>query len=200
MTALDAYSPARIADRMQIQDLIYRWCRAADRLDWQGMLDVFHPGALDSHGPYIGPIEGLIDWIRARQPAAVSSHLVGNLLIEFVAEDEALVETYVRTIQQYPPEAKAKLALLTGGEAGGPDTTMDMFTASRYLDRVERRGDGVWRIAQRTLIQDWKQVAEVRFNALQPHPGWVIGRRDGEDEVERVRAALGLAQTRRPPP
>jgi hypothetical protein len=29
----DDYSPARLADRFMIQDLIYRWCRAVDRLD-----------------------------------------------------------------------------------------------------------------------------------------------------------------------
>ncbi|RYX90401.1 MAG: nuclear transport factor 2 family protein [Comamonadaceae bacterium] len=187
----DDYTPARLADRAMIQDVIYRWCRAADRLDYQGMLDVFHPGAHDSHGPYIGPVEGLVDWIKSVQPAAMSSHLVGNILIEFSGPDEALVETYVRTIQQYPPGAKAKLAQLTGGAAGGTDTTVDMFTSSRYLDVLARRG-GEWRIARRTLIQDWKQIQEVGVNALQPKAGWVIGRRDGHDEVEQIGKQMGL--------
>jgi hypothetical protein len=187
----DDYSPARLADRAMIQDVIYRWCRAADRLDYQGMLDVFHPGAIDSHGPYIGPIEGLVDWVKSVQPAAMSSHLVGNILIEFNGPNEALVETYVRTIQQYPPGAKAKLAQLTGGESGVADTTMDMFTSSRYLDVLARRG-GEWRIAQRTLIQDWKQIQSVTVNALKPKPGWVIGRRDGNDEVENMRKRMKL--------
>jgi hypothetical protein len=187
----DDYTLARLADRAMIQDLVLQWCRAADRLDYEGMLDVFHPGAIDSHGPYIGPIEGLIDWIKSVMPASMSSHLVGNMLIEFTGPDEALVETYVRTIQQYPPEAKAKLAQLTGGAAGNAASTTDMFTSSRYLDRVTRLG-GRWRIAQRTLIQDWKQIAEVTVNALQPKAGWVIGRRDGNDEVERSRRELGL--------
>src|SRR5262245_13171336 len=154
---IEQYSPERLADRLQIQDLLYRWCRAVDRLDRQGMLDVFWPGAVDSHGPYIGPAEGLVEWILVRhRPIGVSSHFVGNLLIEFASEDVALVETYVRTIQQYPPEAKSQLAQLTGGDAGQPDAAMDMFTSSRYLDRVERR-QGEWRIAHRDLIQDWKQ-------------------------------------------
>lgn len=189
----DDYSPARLADRFMIQDLIYRWCRAVDRLDRQGMLDVFWPGAIDSHGPYIGPVEGLVDWIFERhKPIAVSSHFIGNLLIEFVSEDVALVESYVRTIQQYPPHGKAQLAQLTGGASGRPDAAMDMFTSSRYIDRVERR-NGEWRIARRDLAQDWKQLVEVQYDALRPHEGWIIGRRDGQDAIQVLRRELGLA-------
>ncbi len=193
MTAhLDPYTPQRIADRFMIQDLMYRWCRAVDRLDKQGMLDIFWPGAIDSHGPYIGPAEGLVDWILERhKPIAVSSHFIGNLLIEFADENTALVESYVRTIQQYPPEAKQQLAQLTGGAAGRPDAAVDMFTSSRYIDRVERR-DGQWRIARRDLAQDWKQIVEVQHHALQPREGWIIGRRDGDDAVQTLRRGMGL--------
>ncbi|TXI88268.1 MULTISPECIES: nuclear transport factor 2 family protein [unclassified Cupriavidus] len=187
------YTPQRIADRMAIQDVMYRWCRAVDRLDRQGMLEVFWPGAIDSHGPYIGPVEGLVEWILVRhRPIATSSHFVGNQLIEFASDEVALVETYVRTIQQYPPEAKQQLAQLTGGAAGDPHAAMDMFTSSRYLDRMERRA-GEWRIAHRDLIQDWKQIVDVKYPALVPAPGWIIGRRDGEDQVQTERRRLGLA-------
>lgn len=189
---IEQYCPERLADRSMIQDVIYRWCRAVDRLDRQGILDVFYPGAMDSHGPYIGPIEGLVDWLMERhQPIPFSSHFVGNLLIEFATQDVALVESYVRTIQQYPVGAKSQLAQLTGGASGDPETAMDMFTSSRYLDRMERR-DGQWRIAQRTLIQDWKQLVEVKTKALQPHEGWILGRRDGEDAMQVARRELGL--------
>ena len=189
---IDQYSPARIADRFMIQDLIYRWCRAVDRLDRQGMLDVFWPGAIDSHGPYIGPAEGLVDWILERhKPIQVSSHFIGNLLIEFATEEVALVESYVRTIQQYQPAAKHQLAQLTGGAVGRPDAAVDMFTSSRYIDRVERRC-GEWRIARRDLAQDWKQIAEVQYKALQPQEGWIIGRRDGSDAVQILRQEVGL--------
>jgi hypothetical protein len=122
----------------------------------------------------------------------VSSHFIGNLLIEFVSEDVALVESYVRTIQQYPPHGKAQLAQLTGGASGRPDAAMDMFTSSRYIDRVERR-NGEWRIARRDLAQDWKQLVEVQYDALRPHEGWIIGRRDGQDAIQVLRRELGLA-------
>jgi hypothetical protein len=192
MKNAEQYSPARVADRFMIQDLLYRWCRAVDRLDAQGMLGEFWPGAIDSHGPYSGPVEGLVEWIMERhKPIGVSSHFIGNLLIEFVHEDLALAESYVRTIQQYPAHAKQQLAQLTGGAAGAPDTAMDMFTSSRYIDRIERRG-GEWRIARRDLAQDWKQVADVRYEALKPREGWIIGRRDGQDAIQKIRRELWL--------
>ena len=191
--AIAQYSPERIADRFMIQDLMYRWCRAVDRLDKQAMLDIFWPGAIDSHGPYIGHAEGLVEWILMRhKPIKISSHFLGNMLIEFATPDLALVETYVRTIQQYPPEGKQSLAQLTGGAAGDPDSAMDMFTSSRYMDHVERR-NGEWRVARRDLIQDWKQIVDVKYKALQPHEGWIIGQRDGNDFLEQARRKLGLA-------
>jgi len=192
-TTTQQYTPERIVSRLQIQDLMFRWCRAVDRLDRQGMLDIFWPGAIDSHGPYIGPAEGLVEWILVRhRPIATSSHFIGNMLIEFASDDVALVETYVRTIQQYPAEAKQQLAQLTGGAAGDESTPMDMFTSSRYLDRMERR-EGEWRVAHRDLIQDWKQIVDVKYRALVPAEGWIIGRRDGEDQVQTERQRLGLA-------
>lgn len=190
---IDQYSPERIADRLQIQDVIYRWCRSVDRLDREAMLDVFHPDAFDSHGPYIGPVDGLVAWIFERhKPITFSSHFIGNMLIEFASPDVALVESYVRTIQHYPAHAKSQLSQLTGGAQGGDDQATDMFTSSRYLDRMERR-NGVWKIAHRTLIQDWKQVVDVHQQALQPHEGWIIGRRDGHDAMEEARRELGIA-------
>lgn len=188
----DQYTPARLADRAMIQDLVYGWCRAVDRLDYEEILRVFHPGAIDSHGPYIGPIEGLVDWIRERhKPITFSSHFIGNMLIEFSDDDTALVESYVRTIQHYPAHAKEQLAQLTGGTQGPEGRAMDMYTSSRYLDRVERR-DGVWKIARRDLIQDWKYVVEIDKPALVPHEGWIIGRRDGGDAMQQARKELGI--------
>ncbi|MEP6873611.1 MAG: nuclear transport factor 2 family protein [Burkholderiales bacterium] len=193
MNMKDAYSVERMADRMQIQDVMYRWCRAVDRLDFEGIRAVFHPDATDTHGPYDGGVEGLIDWIRERHLAIpFSMHAISNILIEFASADLALVETYVRTIQQYPPEAKAALAQLAGGREGAAGAGVDLFTGSRYADRFERR-DGEWRIARRTLIHDWKQLVEVSPNAPKTLDHWVKGTRSRQDFVYRERAAMGIA-------
>lgn len=37
MSVIDQYSVERIADRMAIQDVMYKCCRAIDRLDFDGM-------------------------------------------------------------------------------------------------------------------------------------------------------------------
>jgi len=193
LNAKDAYSIERIADRMQIQDVMYRWCRAIDRLDFEEIRAVFHPDATDTHGPYDGGVEGLIDWIRARHQAIpFSMHAISNMLIEFASPDQAFVETYVRTIQQYPPEAKAALAQLAGGREGQAGVGVDLFTGSRYADRFERR-NGEWRIARRTLIQDWKQLVEVSPNAPKILDHWVSGKRNRQDFVYQERAAMGIA-------
>lgn len=187
------FSPERIADRMQIQHVMYCWCRSVDRLDYEGMRAVFHPDAIDTHGAYNGPVDGLIHWVRNRHNnIPFSMHAVSNMLIEFAGPDLALVETYVRTTQRYPAEAREKLDQLAGGKAGAGEGGMDLMTCSRYVDRFERR-KGEWRIASRTLVADWKQFVPVPVNLPVPPKGWETGRRDQEDFVFRERRALGIA-------
>jgi len=187
------YSPERIADRMQIQDCMYRWCRAVDRLDYEGMRASFHPDAVDRHGAFDGDINGLVEWIRARHAAIpFSMHAVSNMLIEFAGPDRALVETYVRTTQRYPAEARAALDQLAGGRAGSGDGAMDLLTCSRYVDRFERR-DGEWKIALRTLVADWKQFVEVPQGQPKPPASQEVGRRNDDDFIYRERRALGIS-------
>lgn len=192
MNIKDQYTAERIADRMAIQDVLYKWCRAIDRLDGDGMRAAFHPDAIDDHAAYVGGVDGLVKWILQRhKPIPFSSHQVSNILIEFATADLALVETYIRTLQRYPADAKASLAQLSGGQAGREGIGIDLLTASRYVDRFERR-NGEWRIAHRTLIQDWKQLMEVPENAPKPQPGWLVGRRDNQDFIYLARAELGI--------
>ena len=187
------YSPERIADRMQIQDCVYRWCRAVDRLDYEGMRASFHPDAVDRHGAFDGDIDGLVEWIRARHAAIpFSMHAVSNMLIEFAGPDRALVETYVRTTQRYPAEARQALDQLAGGRAGSGDGAMDLLTCSRYVDRFERR-EGEWKIALRTLVADWKQFVEVPQGQPKPPASQEMGRRNDDDFIYRERRALGIS-------
>lgn len=193
METLERYSPQRIADRMQIQDVMYRWCRAVDRLDYNEIRSVFHPDANDSHGVYNGGIEGLIEWIRERHKSIpFSMHQVSNMLIEFASPDVALAETYLRTTQRYPKEAMAALAQLASVGDDAPETGRDLWTCSRYLDRFERR-NGEWRIADRVVIQDWKLITPLPQQLPQNVPGSVVGRRDSEDPMFLARRELGIS-------
>ena len=99
------YSVERLADRMQIQDCMYRWCRGVDRLDFESIRSAFHDDAIDRHGVYEGGVDGLVEWIRERHRAIpFSMHLVANMLIEFADRDTAIAETYCLAVQRYPSE------------------------------------------------------------------------------------------------
>jgi ketosteroid isomerase-like protein len=176
----NAYSPARLADRAEITDVMYRWCRAVDRRDWDAVRQVFHPDAIDNHGPFVGGVEDLIAWLTDRhRTIPFSMHLVSNILIEFAGPDSALVETYI-------------FAAFTGGIAGGEGSATDSLSWARYIDRFERRG-GEWRIARRTVAFDSSLMTDVPPDAPAFDPSWAIGRRDRDDPIYKERAAMGLA-------
>lgn len=189
----DDYSPERIADRMQIQDVMFRWCRAADRLDLDEIPKLFHEDAVDNHGPYVGDIPGLIEWIRERHKTITfSMHQLSNMLIEFAGPDVALVETTVCNIQRYLPTGQASLQQLTGGVRGREGVAQDAFGSSRYIDRFERRADRVWRIAHRDAVMGWRTIREVDPDGPRMAPGWNVQQRDKSDLIFVRRAALGL--------
>ena len=193
MPNLDPYSPERLADRMEIQDAIYRWCRAVDRLDYDAIRSVFHPDAEDDHGSYSGGVEGLIEWVRQRhRTIPCSVHKIGQILIEFGSADVAVAESYVETLQHYPPEARGSLAQLLGGSQAAAGGAVDLMGRSRYIDRFERR-DGRWRIARRTLVFDWRGLFEVPPRAPLLPADWNLGRRGPQDYLyaERARAGIG---------
>src|ERR1700740_3561764 len=52
-----------IIDRQEIYDCIMRYCRGIDRLDREMLLSAYHPGAIDDHGTYVGPIEGFAEYV-----------------------------------------------------------------------------------------------------------------------------------------
>jgi ketosteroid isomerase-like protein len=191
--AADDYTPERLADRAQITDVMYRWCRAIDRLDADAIRSVFHPDAIDNHGPFVGGVDALIAWLVGRhRTIPFSMHLVSNLLIEFATADSALVETYIFATLRYSPEGKAALAVFTGGAAGPAGSTTDALSWARYIDRFERRG-GEWRIARRTVAFDSTAMLDAGPNPAAFDPGWAIGRRDQDDPIYRERAAMGLS-------
>ena len=112
MSFNDQYSPARIADRMQIQDVMYKWCRAIDRLDSDGMRAVFHPGATDDHGPYQGDVEGLVAWVRERhKPIPFSSHQISE--VERGASHVALLHKGKLILAEPLDELKSRTFLLS---------------------------------------------------------------------------------------
>jgi hypothetical protein len=131
---------AQMADREAIRQCLYRFCRGVDRVDVDLIRSAFWPDATAEYGNF--DAESADDFIAKSvavlQTLDMASHDLGNILID-VDGNEARVESYVRAIQRIPK---------TGGGK------YDYVSASRYLDRMERREDK-WRIKHRSIVRDW---------------------------------------------
>lgn len=186
------YSPQRLADRAEITDVMYRWCRSVDRCDWNAMREVFHPEAHDDHGIYKGNVEGMIAWLTERhRTISRSMHQVGNLLIEFADADTALVETYLFAMQRYSTEGAQTRAAITGGADVGGES-FDLFMTGRYVDQFKRRA-GRWKILDRTVVFDNSTIFPVPANAPKLGDEWAVAKRDRSDPLWALRAKLGLS-------
>ncbi|MBS1889229.1 MAG: nuclear transport factor 2 family protein [Actinobacteria bacterium] len=128
-----------LLDRIEIQDLEYRYCSGLDRRDWDLLLSAFTPDAvvdyLDQGGVKSGPDE-LLDHLRGGlEGLDVNQHLISNITAE-VKGDEADVVCYVHAPHLFEGEV-----FMIGGE---------------YHDKVVRTGTG-WLIRRKTLHATWTE-------------------------------------------
>lgn len=137
----------RLADRVEIEEVLYRYCRGVDRCDEATLTACYHPDAIDDHGTFNGNGHSFARWATrgAAKSWQASHHSVHNLLVEWVDDDTAHVESYVIAFNQ---------------RNGADDAPVEVF-AGRYVDRFERR-DGVWRIAHRRAIRDTDTLVDRR--------------------------------------
>jgi hypothetical protein len=129
--------------RTTIEDALRSYCRGIDRLHAPSIVAAFHPGAaLVDYGPQPLRIEEFVEHALASLGSkfVATQHRLSNVTVE-VTGDRALVESYMLA---YHVEA-------TGGER-----RLHTFSG-RYIDRFEER-HGAWKIAQRTLRNDWSMV------------------------------------------
>ena len=150
-----------LADRQAITDLLYRYCRAVDRLDVPLGHSIWHEDGIADYGEgfYQGDGRGVIDLICTQHRGTLHhSHQLANILIELDG-DRAGSESYVT----------ATLRLQRG------DRLMQMMVWSRYIDRWSRR-DGRWGLESRIAIRDFDEVREV--TEMQRH---AVGARDRSD-------------------
>lgn len=188
----NSYSQERLADRAQIQDVLYRYCRAIDRYDYEALRDVYHPDAVDSHGLYIGGLDGLIEWVRERHKAiSFSMHIVTNILIEFAGPDAAVVETYYFVSQHYPAQRGVAAKVPSEGY-GKPGVAMDLTGYGRYVDQFTRR-EGVWRVQHRSVVADSNFMSESTGASPKMAPNCILGKRDKTDCIYEARNISGLS-------
>ena len=166
--------PGALADRQAIADLMALYCRGIDRLDRELVRSCFHPDATDTHGSFRGTIDEFLDWaFRLLHRYDATMHLIANHHVTFGPSSRAVAETYGIAFHR----------------SSDPDQRRNLTVGFRYLDRVERREGGPWRIASRIATTEWVRaaVAEERW----PIPGdSAVGRRDDGDPLYALLAAL----------
>jgi len=152
--------------KQAITEVIYRYCRALDRMDRALADTVWHPGGTADYGPtmFQGSGAGFLDWVWPTHASMLGhSHQVANVLIE-VDGDTAGSEAYVTA---------------TLWAAFTPDALTQIVSRGRYVDRWSRR-DGVWAIDHRRFLDDLTTITPVPGVAA-PDPGASAARRDRTD-------------------
>ena len=164
-----------LLDKQDIQEALMRYSRGIDRADVAVLASAFHPDARVEMGPTVfesGP-EAASRLIELAASARSSSHFLGNILIRLDG-DSAFSETYF----------VASVAIDQDGQ------TSLRARGGRYLDRLERRA-GQWRIADRTVVEDW-----ARTDVLPDGPPTPLrtGRRGTEDPLYALIPTLSAVQ------
>ncbi len=130
--------------RAAVEDCLRSYCRGIDRLHAPSVTAAFHPGAdLIDYGPQPLTIEAFVAYALGslQRKFVATQHRISNITVERTG-DVAVVETYVHA---------------THVEESADGRRLHTFVG-RYLDRFEER-NGSWKIAQRTLRNDWSTVA-----------------------------------------
>lgn len=173
------------ADKLAIQEAILRYARAVDRSDWEGVRASYHADAYDDHGVFKGSVDQLIPWLEERFAGAETGiHFIGNCLVDLVDPHLALAESYFVSHRLRPAANDAERAEC------GPQGAFCRQGWGRYVDRFERREDGIWRVAHRTVVMDSVLQMPVRNAARGGITVW--GRRDEGDWLIQSLRQLGL--------
>lgn len=144
-------------DRLDIADLLARYCVALDSRDWGLLGQVFTEDATAEYGRAGSPrgLPAIVEVVRASlEPLDASQHFIGTSLIEATGTDGATGRTYV--IAHH----------VKNDTPGGGVFTI----GGTYVDRFVRTRDG-WRIADRRLIHTWTQGNPAVLASHRPRPG-----------------------------
>jgi ketosteroid isomerase-like protein len=151
----------RLLDEAAMRDVLARYARAIDRMDWDLLRSCYHPDAIDEHGRYNGDVEGFIAWLERELPAySATLHTLNQQRIE-IDGDAAFSETYCVAYHRSADQREDRTLLV------------------RYCDRFERR-DGEWRIAHRRCVYEWVRIDPVSEGSQLP-PAYQRGVRGASD-------------------
>jgi ketosteroid isomerase-like protein len=147
--------PASLLDKQAIHEVMMRYCRGVDRQDAELLRSTYWPDAWDDHGLFSGLRDDFVAWVIPflRDSFSTVIHTIGNELVELDG-DIAFSESYFSGYYELVHE-------------GRPHTRM---SCGRYIDRFERR-EGEWRIARRTVVNDWGRLDPLDITTPRSIPG-----------------------------
>jgi hypothetical protein len=158
-----------VADRLAIEQCLYRNALGCDTLDLEMWKSSYWPEAFENHLWYKGNAHAYVDAnaIQLRKGMDTSWHKLSNVLVA-VDGKHARVNSYY-------------LAYCRIRAADG--TPQDLIGGGRYIDHFESR-DGEWRIISRTVKSDWtRQDPSTYIWGTEVMHGYVpqMGMRDADD-------------------
>jgi SnoaL-like domain len=132
-------------DREAITDLIYRYCRAMDRMDHELGYSIWHlDGTADYGDNYQGTGHGFVDHVCQQHAGLLMhSHQMSNIIIELDG-NLAGSESYVTATLRMRRDGKLQ----------------QMTVLSRYVDRWSKR-EGRWGLDHRIAIMEMDEIREV---------------------------------------
>lgn len=130
-----------LLDRDAIRHCLETLARGEDRRDAALITAAYWPESVTDYGVFRGDFDAYLAWVVPGADAITNTqHVLGQSYIVLEGET-AKAETQVISYHR----------INTGN---GPE--QDSVIGGRYLDRLEKR-NGVWRIAERTMLYDWEQ-------------------------------------------
>jgi SnoaL-like domain len=129
------------ASKVEIKEILHRYCRAVDRADRELFRSIYHPDAIEHHGNFEGLGLDFVDVALGRAGGVeLWQHHLTTINID-VDGDVAYSEAYYISSSVFLPDAD------------GNREMWDLF--GRYVDRFERR-QGEWKIAERLCVRDFR--------------------------------------------
>ncbi len=164
---------SRIAEwvaKQEIAELVYRYCRGADRLDMELIRSCYHPDATDSHGSFQGTVDEYLEWSeRLLRRYTATLHTVPNVLIELDGQADAEGTWWARS------EAYGVAYHWTDG--GPPE--LNLTVGFRFIDDVCSHQGGPWLIQRRVATTEW--VREEQYRPVDDR--FLRGSRDRSDPL-----------------
>ena len=68
--------------KQEITDVVYRYARGIDRMDFELVRSCYHPDAYDDHGAFKGNVDEFISMVEDFMPRwTATMHFMGNLKV-----------------------------------------------------------------------------------------------------------------------